>query len=127
MFESLKKYLFGSQPLSSKSLAKSRLHFVLVQDRTGLSNEELAGFKRQMVQVIERYFVIEEKGFDISYKRDGDLTTLVINSPVIVRRQESPGHMVGARRSNRRHRRHGRHVVIPPPAPPTDTTPEAVG
>jgi cell division topological specificity factor len=86
---------FGSE---SKSLAKSRLSFVLVQDRTGLTNEELAKFKREMIEVIDRYFVIDEHGFDISYQRDNDTTTLLINSPIIVRRQEGTAdYQAGAR------------------------------
>lgn len=90
------KALF-SRKSSSKSLAKSRLHFVLVQDRTGLTNEEMAGFKQEMVGVIEKYFLIDKQAFDIDYKRDGDSTTLVINSPVLVRRQEGLNSQVGAR------------------------------
>ena len=82
--------VFTGNGTRSKSSAKSRLHFVLVQDRTGLNNEELASFKKEMVEVIERYFVIDESGFDIDYKRDSDLTTLVINSPIVVRRQDMP-------------------------------------
>ena len=78
-------------------MAKSRLHFVLVQDRTGLTNEELAKFKEEMVGVIERYFVIDKTGFDIAYKRNAETTTLFINSPIIVRRQEVAGADVGAR------------------------------
>jgi cell division topological specificity factor len=73
----------------SKDVAKSRLHFVLVQDRTGLTNEEMAGFREEMVKVIERYFVIDKEGFDIKYHRQADTTTLLINSPVIVRRANS--------------------------------------
>ena len=79
VFKKLKQKLFGLDN-SSKDLAKSRLHFVLVQDRTGLTNEEMAGFKEEMVKVIEK------DGFDISYHRDVETTTLLINSPVIVRR-----------------------------------------
>lgn len=88
----LRSFLFGSasngnQPSSaSKSLARSRLHFVLVQDRTGLSADDMAKFKAEMVEVIERYFVIEDRELDISYKRDSDSTTLLINSPIKVRR-----------------------------------------
>ncbi len=85
MFKALKKRLFGSDN-ESKSVAKSRLHFVLVQDRTGLTNEEMAVFRQEMVKVIERYFVIDKEGFDIKYHRLADTTTLLINSPVIVRR-----------------------------------------
>lgn len=91
MFTALKTFIFGSDGSlngnSSKALAKSRLSFVLVQDRTGLTPEEMTKFKREMVDVIEKYFEIDEKGFDISYKRETDTTTLLINSPVIVRRK----------------------------------------
>jgi cell division topological specificity factor len=93
MFTALKGLFFGSNKTqngaSSKSLAKSRLSFVLVQDRTGLTPEEMTKFKREMVDVIEKYFEIDEHGFDISYKRETDTTTLLINSPVIVRRRET--------------------------------------
>jgi len=81
----------------SKSIAKSRLHFVLVQDRAGLTNEEMIGFRKEMLDVIEKYFVIDKHAFDIEYKRGPDTTTLVINSPIIVRRQEGPRHEAGAR------------------------------
>jgi cell division topological specificity factor len=77
--------LFGESN-ESKDVAKSRLHFVLVQDRTGLTNEEMSGFREEMVKVIEKYFVIDKEGFDIKYHRLADTTTLLINSPVIVRR-----------------------------------------
>lgn len=89
MFNALKKKLFG-QSNESKDTAKSRLHFVLVQDRTGLTNEEMAGFREEMVKVIEKYFVIDKEGFDIKYHRLADTTTLLINSPVIVRRATAP-------------------------------------
>lgn len=88
MFSALKKKLFGESN-ESKETAKSRLHFVLVQDRTGLTNEEMAGFREEMVKVIERYFVIDKEGFDIKYHRLADTTTLLINSPVIVRRSST--------------------------------------
>ncbi len=90
------KNLFGGS--SSKNVAKSRLQFVLVQDRTGLTNEELAGFKKELVEVIERYFMIDKSGFDVSYKREGETTTLFINSPIIVKRQDTPGGEVGAKK-----------------------------
>lgn len=82
---------------ASKAMAKSRLHFVLVQDRTGLSNTEMAAFKKELISVIEKYFVIDEQGFDISYQRESDLSTLLINSPIVVRRQEGLHAQVGAR------------------------------
>ena len=100
MFESLRERLFGGR--SSKANAKSRLHFVLVQDRTGLSGDEMSLFKKEMVSVIEKYFVIDKSAFDIDYRREGDTTTLLINSPVVVKLQERGTHQVRAR-----HRRKG--------------------
>ena len=85
MLRALKNILFGDNNESS-DVAKSRLHFVLVQDRTGLTNEEMGGFREEMVKVIEKYFVIDKDGFDIKYHRVADTTTLLINSPVIVKR-----------------------------------------
>ncbi len=89
MLSALRKMLFGESN-ESKDVAKSRLHFVLVQDRTGLTNEEMSGFREEMVKVIEKYFVIDKEGFDIKYHRLADTTTLLINSPVIVRRVGAP-------------------------------------
>ncbi len=86
MLSALKKMLFGESSNESKDVAKSRLHFVLVQDRTGLNNDEMSGFREEMLKVIEKYFVIDKDGFDIKYHRLADTTTLLINSPVIVRR-----------------------------------------
>jgi len=85
----LRTKLFGNSRDASKSTARSRLHFVLVQDRAGLTNEELSRFKEEMVDVIERYFVVKKDGFDISYERKGETTTMLINSPIIVRKQGS--------------------------------------
>lgn len=87
MFKAIRHALFGPQKKKeSKSLAKSRLHFVLVQDRAGLSGDEMSAFKSELMTVVEKYFVVDKRGFDISYQREGDSTTLLINSPVIVRR-----------------------------------------
>ena len=92
-FSTIKRKLFGDDN-TSKTLAKSRLHFVLVQDRTGLTNEEMANFREEMVRVIDKYFVIDKDGFDIKYQRDSDITTLLINSPIIVRRQTPAARVV---------------------------------
>ena len=86
--KSLWEKIFGSAA-SSNEKAKSRLHFVLVQDRTGLGNTEMASFKEELVQVIERYFQIDADAFDITYKREGDETALVINSPVAVKTKKA--------------------------------------
>ncbi len=96
MFGGLKK-LFGRNTDSNKR-AKSRLHFVLVQDRTGLTTDEMAGFKSEIMAVVEKYFVVDKQAFDVEYKRESDSTVLLINSPVVVKRQEAIGGRVGTER-----------------------------
>ncbi len=71
---------------ASKDDARSRLQFVLVQDRAGMSSDEMSKFKAELIGVIEKYFKLESDKFDITYKREGDGTKLLINSPVQVRR-----------------------------------------
>lgn len=83
--------LFGnlfSGNKNSKKDAKSRLHFVLVQDRSGLSNDELGDFKKELVGVLKKYFVIDVDTVEVDYQRESDSTTLVINSPVLRRKIE---------------------------------------
>lgn len=93
MLAKVKQILFGPRSNifrgGSSQSARSRLHFVLVQDRTGLSSDEMAKFKEEMIGVIEKYFSIDKNTFDIAYKRDSDTTTLLINSPVVVKRSVS--------------------------------------
>ena len=88
MLNAIGKFFAGlsGRNSASKTSAKSRLHFVLVQDRAGLSSEEISQFRKELVQVIEKFFVIDEAGFDINYKRDNDSTTLLINSPIVIKR-----------------------------------------
>jgi cell division topological specificity factor MinE len=88
VFNSLAK-LFGNS--HSKQKAKSRLHFVLVQDRTGLTGEQMTEFKEELMQVIERFFVVDKTGFDVSYKREDGSTTLLINSPLVVHKNAGVG------------------------------------
>lgn len=86
MITNIFRKLFGKAE-SSTELAKSRLHFVLVQDRSGLNQEELNTFRKEMIEVINRYFSIKEEDFEVSYEREDETTTLVINSPVVLKRE----------------------------------------
>ena len=79
------KNLFSKES-GSKTQAKNRLQFVLVQDRAGLNNEELASFRKELLNVIEKYFIVKEGDFGIDYKRDGNTTKLTIKSPVLAKR-----------------------------------------
>ena len=56
--------LFRSKSASG-SVAKDRLKLVLIHDRLKLSPDVLEDLKRELVEVISRYMVIEESDVDI--------------------------------------------------------------
>lgn len=105
---SLWQKIFGTAVETSNQTAKSRLHFVLVQDRTGLSSEEMASFRESLVDVIDKYFEIDREAFDISYKREGEETALVINSPVVVKKA---GKRIAAQKASEE--KQGEPAVLP--------------
>ena len=80
MFEILKTRLLGRT--ISKNTAKNRLQMVLVQDRSGLSSNEMDLFKRDLLEVISKYFVLEAKSLQVEWQRSDSVTALVINTPV---------------------------------------------
>lgn len=90
MFGKLKNLLMG-KGLNGQSnvAAKSRLHFVIVQDRSGLSSDEMTSFKRELIDVIKKFFMIDDEGLEVNYQRDSGSTTLQISSPVLRRKEEA--------------------------------------
>lgn len=88
MLTQLKSRLFGNSAFSKKA-AKNRLQMVLVQDRSGLSSEEMDNFQKDLLGVIGKYFVLEHKGVQIDWQRNDNCTALVINTPVANRRREA--------------------------------------
>ncbi|GEM_PF-842114 len=84
MFNALRERIFGIK--TSQSQAKSRLHLVLVQDRSGLSGDEMSDFRLDLLNVLKKYFVISDSGLEVSYQRESASTTLMINSPVLRRK-----------------------------------------
>ena len=72
----------------SKATAKNRLQMVLVQDRSGLSSEEMENFKTDLIDVLARYFMLERNAVDIEWQRTDNETALIINSPVTGRHPE---------------------------------------
>lgn len=105
MFSVLKKlFLKKEATVKSKAEAKSRLQFVLVQDRVGLCNEDLTNFRKELLSVIEKYFIVNERDFAIDYRREGNSTRLSINSPVVIRRdfKKDFNKVMKSQRRNRR-------------------------
>ncbi|MCL4161117.1 UNVERIFIED_CONTAM: hypothetical protein GTU68_055914 [Idotea baltica] len=46
----------------------------------------MAEFKEEIMNIVGKYFTIDKSGFDVSYKREENSTTLLINSPVVANR-----------------------------------------
>lgn len=61
---------------------------VLVQDRSGLTSEEMDLFRRDIVDVISRYFMVDKKSLEIEWQRSDASTALIINTPVVGRTRE---------------------------------------
>lgn len=80
MFESISRWLRKSK--NSKDVGKSRLQFILVHDRIGVSPETLDSLREEIFQVISKYFVIKEDGVEMTLERDEDAVALVANIPV---------------------------------------------
>ena len=87
MFENIKSAIFGKG--FSKQMAKNRLQMVLVQDRSGLTSDEMDYFKRDLLEVIAKYFMLERKNLDIEWQRADNTTALIINTPVVGRPKTS--------------------------------------
>lgn len=80
MIRNITSRIFGKN--SSKGTAKNRLQMVLVQDRSGLTTGEMEMFKKDLLDVISKYFMIQTKHLDVAWERSDSETALVINTPV---------------------------------------------
>ena len=80
MFDNLKTLIWGKN--LSKKTAKNRLQMVLVQDRSGLTSKDMEFFKKDLLEVISKYFVVETTSLQVEWKRNDSSTALVINTPI---------------------------------------------
>jgi cell division topological specificity factor len=82
MLNALFKKLFSAGN-GSKESAKKRLQFALVYDRLEVSDDTLKNMQNEIVAVISRYFVIDQKQLKLDITRHDDLSALVLNTPII--------------------------------------------
>ena len=94
MFEKMINFFKGlqnkdKQETKSKDAAKERLHLVLMQDRANVSADFLELMKQEIIEVIKKYIVIDEKAIDVrlTNKANDDGTTgapaLYANIPIM--------------------------------------------
>ena len=66
----------------SKDVAKERLRFVLVHDRTNLAPETMEALRVDLIQVISKYMDIDQSQMDIQFAKENNSIALVANIPV---------------------------------------------
>ena len=71
--------LFGRQ--KSKDKLKDRLKLVLSYDRSGLPPGKMDELKRELLEVVSKYFPSDENNYDVSLEQQGDRMVLVANLP----------------------------------------------
>jgi cell division topological specificity factor len=74
----------------SKDVAKKRLQFALIYDQMEVSEDILQNLQRDVVEVISRYFVIDEESLQLEIKRDKNVSALVVNTPIIRSMRSKP-------------------------------------
>ena len=93
-FKKLKKNDKGIDS-KSKETAKERLHLVLMQDRANVSADFLDMMKQEIIEVIKKYIVIDEKAIDVKLtnKMNDDGTVgapaLYANIPIVTIKNEA--------------------------------------
>lgn len=82
MFNGFLQKIMGSKS-DSKDVAKRRLKFALIYDKLEISDDTLENLHRDIVEVISRYFEIDQKGFKLDIRRSDDFSALVVNTPIL--------------------------------------------
>ena len=89
MFENISRWLRRGREKGSKSIGKSRLQLILINDRTGVSPEILDALRDDMFQIISKYFNVKENDVEMSLEKDEGAVALVANIPVLsIKRQQ---------------------------------------
>lgn len=80
------KNLFGSSNKSG-AIAKDRLRFVLMHDRSDITPEMMEQLRREIILVIKNYVEIDEGKMEIDLEREDSSVALVANIPVMTVRR----------------------------------------
>ena len=85
-FNSLLKRLMNKT--DSKDIAKKRLKFALLTDKLEVKTDTLGNLQRDLVEVISRYFEIDNDGIKIDIQRSEESSALVFNTPILSANRE---------------------------------------
>ncbi|WP_320042386.1 cell division topological specificity factor MinE [uncultured Desulfobacter sp.] len=73
---------FTGQKRSSDE-AKKRLQFSLVYDKLEVNDTTLTDLQMDIVNVISKYFEIDQNALELKVKNDKDVSALVFNTPIL--------------------------------------------
>ncbi|MFD3005034.1 cell division topological specificity factor MinE [Thermus tengchongensis] len=66
----------------SKEKAKERLKLVLAYDRAKLSPGLVESLKRDLLEVLRRYFPAQEEGLSVAFEERGEKMVLIADIPL---------------------------------------------
>lgn len=81
MLNGLLKRFTGQQ--ASKDTAKKRLQFSLIYDKLEVNDSTLTELQQDIVDVISKYFEIDNDALELKLEREKDVSALVFNTPVL--------------------------------------------
>jgi cell division topological specificity factor len=90
MFNGFLKKVMGDKSKRSKDIAKTRLKFALLYDKLEISEDTLSNLHQDMVEVISRYFEIDQEAFRLDIRRMDNLSALVVNTPILSAKRPAP-------------------------------------
>ena len=82
LYDKVLSFFTSAQP-QTKSVAKSRLKTVLMQDRVGFSERAMQMLKDDMIDTISKYLEINVDSFSLSIDANDDATILNFSIPVL--------------------------------------------
>ncbi len=82
MINSFIKKFTGNKKSSSYE-AKKRLKFALVYDSLEASSETLDDLKKDIIDVISKYFEIDNNDIQLDIDRSNEYSSLVLNTPIL--------------------------------------------
>jgi len=78
--------IFGKDDKTPKAIAKDRLRVVIVQDRAAVPAPVMEELRREMLQLLSKYFDIDETA-SVALEDSDDAVALVANVPIRRARQ----------------------------------------
>ena len=83
--------ILGIAEEETASVAKNRLKLVLVHDRVKISPQEMEQLKQDLIDAISKYVAIDQDQVEVSLTKKDKTTSLIVNIPVKIRKNEKEG------------------------------------